>query len=350
MGLLKLLTKLFGGGKGDRGYGGTERKEEHSEKKGERKFSFSGDGELGRNASSGDAASVTRKRNPATRKKKQPQVPKDIGYLAQMLGVDQRELLHVRVRYKRYEISKRNGGRRVILAPENDLKRMQERVLKRILRPLRTHPSAMAFERGKSIVHNAQIHLGQAIVVGADLRDFFTSTSRQRIVEMFERLGWQPDAVNELIRLCTYEQALPQGAVTSPRLSNLVNYAMDVRLAALANHCWARYSRYADDLTFSFAEDKKGANEIISIAKAIVADYGYKMHGRKKQYLARRHQQQRVTGLVINDRVNLPRKTRRWLRAVEHRLKTGGPATLTAEQLAGWRSFEQMVRNQSQAP
>ena len=75
----------------------------------------------------------------------------------------------------------------------------------------------------------------------------------------------------------------------------------------------------------------------------MVADYGYKLHTKKKLRLARRHQRMVVTGLVVNDGVNLPRETRRKLRAVRHHLATGRPATMTAAQLAGWEAFELMV-------
>jgi RNA-directed DNA polymerase len=84
--------------------------------------------------------------------------------------------------------------------------------------------------------------------------------------------------------------------------------------------------------------------------RRIAAAEGYRLHGRKKLNVRRRHQQQRVTGLVVNERVNLPRPTRRWLRAVEHRIRTGKPATLTPEQLAGWRALQQMIAAQGGPP
>jgi RNA-directed DNA polymerase len=78
-----------------------------------------------------------------------------------------------------------------------------------------------------------------------------------------------------------------------------------------------------------------------------VHDEGYCLHGAKKLHIRRQHQQQRVTGLVVNTAVNLPREVRRRLRAVEHRLRTGRPATLTAEQLAGWQALRHMIATQS---
>jgi retron-type reverse transcriptase len=84
------------------------------------------------------------------------------------------------------------------------------------------------------------------------------------------------------------------------------------------------------------------------IARNILAEYGYRLNI-KKMNIRRKHQQQKVTGLVVNEKIALPRKTRRWLRAVQHHLETGKPASLTTEQIAGWQAIQQMIENQSNA-
>jgi hypothetical protein len=83
--------------------------------------------------------------------------------------------------------------------------------------------------------------------------------------------------------------------------------------------------------------------------KQIVEDEGYRLHTKKKLRIMRRHNRQALTGLVVNEGVRLPRETRRWLRAVEHRLATGGEATLTGAQLEGWRSLQSMIAKQTGA-
>jgi len=109
-------------------------------------------------------------------------------------------------------------------------------------------------------------------------------------------------------------------------------------------HPIAAYTRYADDLTFSFAaDDPKAIRDLIHRAKRVLHAEGYEPNGRK-QRIHRRHARQLVTGLVVNEEVNLPRTTRRWLRAVQHHLETGRPASLAPGQLAGWLSFWRMVR------
>ena len=123
---------------------------------------------------------------------------------------------------------------------------------------------------------------------------------------------------------------------------------MDVRLAALAKSVHATYSRYADDITFSFEEDERRApSAIIKGDKEVLADYGYKLHLKQKLSIRREHQRQSVTGLVVNKGVHLPRETRRRLRAIRHHIATGRDATLTPEQLAGWAALEKMIETQA---
>ncbi len=270
--------------------------------------------------------------------------------LARRLEVGADELQGVTPAYRKLTIPKRTGGSRRIHAPEPSLKKLQRRILRRVLGRLRAHPCATGFEHGHSIVSNALPHRGQAVVVRMDLKDFFDSTDAKRVQRYFRKIGWNRDASELLVRLCTLDGGLPQGAPTSPRLSNLVNYHLDARLAGLAHGLGGAYSRYADDITFSFPSDDRDAiRAAIRTTKLVAKDLGYRLHQHKKLRICRRNARQLVTGLVVNEGVNLPRATRRRLRAVEHRLRTGRDATLTPEQLAGWRALQTMVAKQSAA-
>ena len=264
--------------------------------------------------------------------------------LARRLGVSEAELDAVAVGYQEFRIPKRSGrGHRRILAPNRQLKAMQRRILRRVLALLVSHPRATGFERGRSIVTNAQVHCGAAVIVRLDIRDFFPSIKAGRINAFFGRIGWSRTAAKRLTELCTYDGGLPQGAPTSPRLANLVNYKLDTRLHRLGERLGAAYTRYADDMTFSFAvDDPATVRALVKLVKRIVRLEGYRLNGRKLRIL-RRHQQQRVTGLVVNERVNLPRRTRRRLRAVEHHLATRRDATLTEDQMQGWRAYRMMI-------
>ncbi|MHC4121114.1 MAG: reverse transcriptase family protein [Planctomycetota bacterium] len=268
--------------------------------------------------------------------------------LASRLNLEIEEIAAARFDYHCYTIPKRSGGHRQICAPEVTLKMIQRRILRRLLKKLKSHPCATGFEAGRSIVSNANAHVGAAVVLRMDIKDFFNSTRQKRVRRFFSSLGWNRFAARLLTELCTYEGSLPQGAPTSPRLSNLVNYPLDTRLAGAAEKLGATYTRYADDITFSFKTDRpRLVSDAIRRTKLVLADYGYRIHHKLKLSVRRRHQQQRVTGLVVNQCVNLPRKTRRWLRAVRHHHATGRMPTLTEEQLAGWTAIEEMVAKQA---
>jgi uncharacterized protein (TIGR03067 family) len=271
--------------------------------------------------------------------------------VARRLDTPAEQLLAVEPNYQPREIPKRSGGKRLLFVPDEKLKALQRRVLRRLLKRLRCHDAARGFQPGQSIATNALPHAGQAVVVRLDLRDFFPTTTEYRVYAYFRRIGWNRPAAGLLTRICTHQGGLPQGAPTSPRLSNLVNFRLDRRIAAMANKLGARYTRYADDITLSFAEDDRlTIRYLIRFVRKVVNEEGYQVHGRKKLQIRRQHQQQRVTGLVVNAGVRLPRRTRRWLRAVEHHLRVGRPATLTTQQLAGWQALRQMIAQQAPLP
>jgi hypothetical protein len=147
-----------------------------------------------------------------------------------------------------------------------------------------------------------------------------------------------------LARLTTHNGSLPQGAPTSPKVSNHLNERLDARLHGFAAASGAVYSRYADDITFSLdVDDGSVVHALIRFTDKVVSEAGYRLHRQRKLHIRRRHERQIVGGLVVNDRPRLPREARRWLRAVEHRVATGEKPTLSNEQLAGWRAYRSMV-------
>ncbi len=285
--------------------------------------------------------------------------------LALRLGISADDLQRTPIEYHEFFIRKRSGGQRRILAPAPALKSLQRQINRRLLARLKAHPLATGFERGHSVATNAAFHAGRSVVVRLDLVDFFATTRAERVLRYFRAIGWDKAAAGLLTRICTHDAGLPQGAPTSPRLSNLVNYGLDLDFEGLAIRAGARYSRYADDITFSFGfedwvdEDshtgpvvRRGDAQVSSAlgrAPMIAEKHGYRIHTKRKRKhrVMRTHHRQIVTGVVVNERPNLPRNTRRWLRAVEHRLATGGSVgrrpSLTESQLAGWRAYEAMI-------
>lgn len=287
--------------------------------------------------------------------------------LARRLGMSLEELERFPVAYHEFFIAKRSGnGRRKINAPEESLKRLQRRILKRLLGRLEMHPAATGFRKGESFVKNAARHCGREVVIHIDLVDFFPSISAERVEYYFRVIGWSRSSSECLTRLVTYQSGLPQGAPTSPCLSNLVCRSLDSRLSKYLRRYQAVYTRYADDMTISL-NDSQSVRNMIEVVLRIIRSEGFRPHvsREKKLDVRRQHQRQTVTGLVVNEKVNLPRETRRWLRAVAHRGRQAWlplhaqssmdrnrskQPTISREQFDGWLGLIQMVRQQRDEP
>lgn len=273
-----------------------------------------------------------------------------INDLANALSTNINLLNQISLRYSKYEIPKRSGGMRKLEIPSEELKVIQNKIYHRLIKNLKAHPCATGFLTGKSIVHNATMHTGKKVIIKLDIKNFFTNTRIEAVNSFFKRLGWNDEASQMLAKLTTNHGHLPQGACTSPSLSNLVNYRMDLRLNALAKKYQCDYSRYADDMTFSMDyDDRKTICKIKKKVKYILKLNGYRLN-HKKTRVFRSFQKQLVTGLVVNNKVSVPRSTKRLIRSIEHRYKMRDHArkpTMTKTQLEGLKSFVAMVEKQS---
>jgi retron-type reverse transcriptase len=224
--------------------------------------------------------------------------------------------------YTEFRIPKSNGESRTILSPNGALRAQQEWILRRILNKRTSHPCAFGFVPGRSIVDNARRHTGREVVVRIDLKDFFPTITHREVRKVFERLGYPYRVANLLANLCTVDGKLPQGAPTSPSLSNLVCQKLDRRFAGLRKKLKFRYTRYADDLVFSSNNPKLPS--LIPFFKEVIQDEGFEVND-TKIHVMRKGQRQKVTGVVVNRKPNVSREQRRLLRAAMHRLKTQGP-------------------------
>lgn len=271
------------------------------------------------------------------------------GRLAACLEVTKSELRQIPVHYRTFVTKKRTKGHRRISIPNPALKRIQRRIHARFLRRCRCHQAVHGFVTGRSIVSNASVHVGRSVVMRIDIKEFFPSTSKSRVHNYFLGSGWDAEAANLLCKLCTLDDGLPQGAPTSPSLSNLVNYRMDARIEGLCKKHNVAYTRYADDVTLSLPADNADLISTLLLHVGLIfRDCGYAPNVWKTRVM-RRHQQQNVTGLVVNDFVQLPRKTRRWLRAVKHHMDTDRCATIERSQYEGWAALQKMIVNQSRS-
>jgi retron-type reverse transcriptase len=220
--------------------------------------------------------------------------------------------------YHTYKLPKRRGGTRTITVPDLRLRHLQRRIADRLLGEVPLHSAAHGFRAKHSIVSNATPHVGNAMVVNLDVRNFFPSTSRDLVWKALRRsvpAGMSDGAFNLLVDVCCYDGALPIGAPSSPVLANIVLSPVDAALSKAATRFDLQYTRYADDLTFSGHDDAK---RIIPFVAKVLGDYGFVIEP-KKINIFRRGRRQIVTGLVVNERVNVARYVRRRLRAAVHR-------------------------------
>ena len=202
--------------------------------------------------------------------------------------------------YHNFKISKKSGGKRIINAPSNALEYCQKFIKEQILEQIAVHPCAHGFANNKSIVTNASQHLNEEVVLNIDLKDFFPSISAKKVFFVFNKLCNYDSSVSYcLTKLVTYKNSLPQGACTSPVISNIVTFKMDLRLKKLSDKLGINYSRYADDITFS--GNKKIINsKLLNLVRKIISECGYCINDNKTRFESCFGRQE-VTGLIINN-------------------------------------------------
>jgi RNA-directed DNA polymerase len=223
-------------------------------------------------------------------------------HLAEILGVNAGGLDDIRLgprfHYRPFSIAKANGRKRRLLAPSPALKRLQRALLVNYLAQLPVHPCATAFFPGASTVRNARPHANRRLIATVDLRDFFESTRASRVRKCFLEQGWRDEPLQVLMRLCVFRDSLPQGAPTSPCLSNLANIRLDQRLALLAEQAGAFYTRYGDDLTFSWSSEGLPGRFISAVEDAL-GSAGYEIQPLKGWRVTPIRDHPVVTGLVL---------------------------------------------------
>lgn len=270
--------------------------------------------------------------------------------------------------YTCFTIPKRDGSERLVSAPKRQLKWVQRQILEKIVSSVSAHQAAHGFILGRSTVTNAVKHQGAAILVKFDLTDFFPTIHFYRVLGLFASLGYfvgntrfqtaddAKQVAPTLARLCCYTSdsrawgtaVLPQGAPTSPAISNLVCRRLDARLDGLAKRSGGVYTRYADDLTFSFKEDPPDLGRFRWWVDQVCHQEGFFVNQAKFRVI-RASQRQVVTGIVVNDALRVPREARRRFRAILHNCRRHGLESQArahprfAEYLRGFASYVHMV-------
>lgn len=293
--------------------------------------------------------------------------------------------------YHRWRIPKRDGSTRLISAPKPQLKEVQRWITREITEHLPVHSAAHGFLVGRSIVTNAQVHAGARVVVKLDIEGFYPTVTFPRVKGLLRKAGLGEQVATLLALLATEcpreelqldgktsyvatgPRSLPQGAPTSPSITNALCLRLDCRLVGLAAKLGCRYTRYADDLTFSFHDEKrKGESKgkgkpkadaapqvegekpdlvgtLIKAVTRIVASEGFAIKP-KKTRIMRSGRRQRVTGLVVNAApagrpvARVSRKQLRELRAAVKNRELGRPGKgESLDHLRGMAAFVMMT-------
>jgi retron-type reverse transcriptase len=275
----------------------------------------------------------------------------ELDWYADTRGMNDRStgpLGHYRYRW----IPKRHGAWRIVEAPKPKLRAIQRRILREILDPVPAHRAAHGFRPGHSCLTHARPHVAQRVVLKMDLRNFFVSIPARRINALFKTLGYPEATARVLTGLCTSrvpssvlralpqgnriewlegkqlrEPHLPQGAPTSPALSNLCALHLDLRVDALAQSLGAVYTRYADDLAMSGGEPlRRQVSKVSALVAAIAKEEGFRANHHKTRVM-HHSARQMLTGIVVNEHPNVRRHDYDRIKAVLHNCARGGPAS-----------------------
>jgi len=285
-----------------------------------------------------------------------------LGDVASLLGIKKGTLAYILYgidrdsQYKQFTISKKNGGERLIETPTTALKTIQRRLGIILQDVYWRRPSAFGFVKGFSVKHNAARHCKKKFVFNIDLENFFHSIHFGRVRGLFAAppISLPINIATIIAQICCYEGRLPQGASTSPIVSNMVCTKLDRDLQKLAQSCRCHYTRYADDITFStnnpidiekiwqlddsqfnvsrivrrlfYGESKPPTYKDATVGKELnelIEENGFTVNTNKVR-LASSRERQEVTGLVVNRFPNVRREYIRRTRAILHSWRTQG--------------------------
>ena len=264
-----------------------------------------------------------------------------IDQLCSILNISRKQLYYIlfikRKKYRKFEIAKKSGGKRIILAPSDDLKSIQRKLAHILYNCYDFLDVQHGFIKNKSCVTNAWPHIGKRFVLNIDLNNFFDTIHFGRIQGLFmnKPFYFNRNLATILAKIVCDEGRLPQGAPTSPVLSNIICYKMDKDLNHLAQKNRCVYTRYADDITFSTNSEKFPSqianilsNEVVLSNKLINTINGGYENGfsinPSKTKLSKNMMHQEVTGITVNAKLNVNKKYIKKIRAIMHSIKKCG--------------------------
>lgn len=279
----------------------------------------------------------------------------ELHHLSILVGISERFIVRMSLQpsdfYRTFKLKKRRGGFRTIAVPKPSLLHVQHWILENILSTAPPHPASHGFVKGRGVLSNAIEHQTAREILKMDLKSFFGSISQKRVISVFRIFGYSPRVSYFLSTFCCLEGSLPQGAATSPSLSNLIAKRLDLRLSALAAKLELKYTRYADDITLS---GRSIPIKVIGYVSGIAHDEGFEINPSKTKIL-RQGAQKIITGVSVSSgSPKLPRTTVRSIKQdahfllkfglLSHASHTGKWDPLAKERLLGriafWRQID----------
>lgn len=208
--------------------------------------------------------------------------------------------------YKEYHIKKRNGGERIINEPLPSLKEIQKWIAVEILdKSVNKYvsPVAKAYVKGRNIRDNARFHKNKHKVLCLDIVDFFGSINYKQVYSVFGKFGYNKSVSTLLSNLCLLNGSLPQGSPTSPMLSNLIFFHIDNKIFSYCRKNNIMYTRYADDLSFS---GEFNVGKLICFVSNLLKKNNFNINDKKTKIISQARRQQ-ITGIVVNQKIQVPR-------------------------------------------
>lgn len=273
--------------------------------------------------------------------------------------------------YHHYTIPKKKGGLRSIAAPKSLMKKAQRKILEEILEKIPASGNAHGFLKGKSVISGAKIHTCEPdLLLNIDLENFFPTITFERVRGLFHSFGYSNYIASLCAMLCTYcervpieikgeikyvkssERILPQGSPASPMITNLICRRMDQRLDGFSKIAGFTYTRYADDMSFSFQEsfEKVPISKILNFISKIVSEEGFSINKNKTRFL-KKHNCQSITGVVINhEEIGVKKDWVKKLRAAIHQankqIELGSVSDQLLNQISGMACWLKSVNKE----
>lgn len=240
--------------------------------------------------------------------------------------------------YNRVIIPKKRGKKRILDIPNPELKAIQRWILNNYLNEEPISKYSHGFIKKRGIKSNASVHLGNRYILNMDIKSFFPSIMHDDVTKYFAKIGFEEKDAKKMANLCTIDNHLPQGAPTSPQLSNIIFLPIDNEIAKICNNDLLLYSRYADDLSFSSNSlyKLKPLKEKIT---QLLKENSFTVQKRKTRFCvpgSRLH----VTGLRLNDnKLSIGRNKKRYLRALIHNYIMKSNKKTNKNEILGLLSF-----------